>query len=37
MEFINNENSSDLTILLNNKLWFRGKNQKNRAISERQK
>ena len=37
MEFINNENSSDLTIVLNNKLWFRGKNQKQRAISERQK
>mgnify|MGYP001157229955 CR=1 FL=1 len=37
MEFINNENSSDLTVVLNNKLWFRGKNQKQRAISERQK
>ena len=37
MEFINTTNSSDLTFLWQNKIWFRGENQKLRAISERQR
>jgi len=37
MEFINTGNSSNLTFFWQNKRWFRGKNQKQRALSERER
>jgi hypothetical protein len=37
MEFVENERSDMLSFYWKDKLWFRGKNQRQRAISERQR